>query len=77
MTLFSVHLDHRDNTLLQIPQVAGRSSRGYITANRYDPKGKEEDTRLSRQQILDACDASLKRLQTNYLDLYQLHWPDR
>ncbi len=30
----------------------------------------------SRKHILDAIDASLKRLQTDYLDLYQLHGPD-
>lgn len=29
------------------------------------------------QDILDACDASLKRLQTDVIDLYQLHWPSR
>jgi aryl-alcohol dehydrogenase-like predicted oxidoreductase len=31
---------------------------------------------LSRRHILEACDASLRRLQTTYIDLYQVHWPD-
>ena len=35
------------------------------------------ETRLDRQSILQACDASLKRLKTDYIDVYQLHWPDR
>ncbi|MFI0400327.1 MAG: NADP(H)-dependent aldo-keto reductase [Thiolinea sp.] len=33
--------------------------------------------RLSKEHILQACDASLKRLQTDYIDLYQVHWPSR
>merc|ERR1712216_123995 len=32
---------------------------------------------LTKEQILEACDSSLKRLQTTYMDLYQLHWPER
>ena len=35
------------------------------------------DTRLIKHNILSACDASLKRLQTDHIDLYQIHWPDR
>ncbi|HZP85068.1 MAG TPA: aldo/keto reductase [Chthonomonadaceae bacterium] len=31
---------------------------------------------LSRKHILDACHDSLRRLQTDYIDLYQCHWPD-
>lgn len=34
-------------------------------------------SRFNRQQIIQACHDSLKRLNTDYLDIYQLHWPER
>jgi aryl-alcohol dehydrogenase-like predicted oxidoreductase len=38
--------------------------------------GGPENEGLSRQHILLAVENSLQRLHTDYLDLYQAHWPD-
>ena len=34
-------------------------------------------SKVNKAQIDEALAGSLKRLQTDYLDLYQIHWPDR
>ncbi|MCX2680533.1 NADP(H)-dependent aldo-keto reductase [Galbibacter sp. EGI 63066] len=58
----------RDEIVLA-SKVAGPSNR-----NRHSIR---DDERFNKKMIDDALHNSLKRLQTDYIDLYQLHWPDR
>ena len=38
---------------------------------------RDGQTRFNAQHINDAIDGNLERLQTDYIDIYQLHWPER
>jgi aryl-alcohol dehydrogenase-like predicted oxidoreductase len=38
--------------------------------------GEDWDARGSRRYIVRAVESSLRRLRTEWIDLYQLHWPD-
>ncbi len=38
---------------------------------------RENRTALDRHHIVRAVEGSLRRLRTDYIDLYQTHWPDR
>ena len=57
---------HRDNVVLGT-KIAGP---GDYTAH-------IRTTGFSKEALNEAVDNSLKRLQTDYIDLYQLHWPER
>lgn len=39
-------------------------------------QGGRPDHDLRPDSIVAECEASLRRLQTDYIDLYQIHWPD-
>lgn len=60
----------RDKIILAT-KMCGASQR--LNWFRDDGKG----TRVNRKQCFESVDKSLQRLETDYIDLFQIHWPDR
>ena len=60
--------NQRRDRLVIATKVAGPGRRDWIRGGRTD---------LTADVIADAVDTSLARLQTDYIDLYQIHWPQR
>jgi NDP-hexose 2,3-enoyl reductase len=59
-------------------QGGGRRERTVLATKVYQPRGSwPNDGRLSALHIRRACEASLTRLQTDHIDLYQMHHVDR
>jgi aryl-alcohol dehydrogenase-like predicted oxidoreductase len=58
------------NKIILADKVAGASEMNWLRPNK-------EKTSLNKKQIEFACERSLKDLKTDYIDLYQVHWPDR
>ncbi len=60
---------NRDKVILA-SKVVGRTPMDWFREGRIPAE-------LNRKQMTEALEKSLKRLRTDYIDLYQLHWPDR
>ena len=58
----------RRDGLVIATKVAGPGRRDWIRGGRTD---------LTRDVIAEAADTSLARLRTDYIDIYQIHWPQR
>src|SRR5947207_13532092 len=59
-------------------QGGGRREKVVLATKVYGPMTEwPNDGGLSARHIRDACDASLRRLQTDHIDLYQMHHIDR
>ncbi len=58
--------------------IQGRRDDLVIATKVFNPTGRgPNDMGLSRKHILQACEASLRRLGTDYIDLYQVHADDQ
>jgi aryl-alcohol dehydrogenase-like predicted oxidoreductase len=53
-------------------------AKGNFAFKSKDNQGKEIDIykHAGRESIIKECEDSLRRLRTDYIDLYQIHWPD-
>lgn len=49
----------------------------FFTSNDNEGVQREIYTYSGRESIIAECEDSLKRLGTDYIDLYQVHWPDK
>ena len=61
-----------------LAQGAGRREKVVLATKLYEPMSdRPNDRGLSARHIRLACDASLRRLQTDHIDVYQMHHIDR
>jgi aryl-alcohol dehydrogenase-like predicted oxidoreductase len=66
---------------VQVLTKFGMSWKGTTGEYFFDSKDNSGNTvkiykHSSKEKVIEDCDSSLKRLKTDYIDLFQIHWPD-
>jgi len=64
-------LKTKDRDAIILATKVSGPSHGWVTSSQ-----RAGMTAVDRHNVIRAIDASLKRLDTDYIDLYQTHWPD-
>ncbi|HUO12139.1 MAG TPA: aldo/keto reductase, partial [Caulobacteraceae bacterium] len=59
-----------------IGEVLGARRKDVVIATKFAMTGFNAPVRTDRSYVIEACEASLKRLKTDFIDLYQIHRPD-
>ena len=69
---------NRGGSETQLGEVLGDKRKRIVLATKFSSPMDDAQTMkgASRRYIMSAVEASLKRLKTDWIDLYQMHWPD-
>jgi aryl-alcohol dehydrogenase-like predicted oxidoreductase len=80
ITLFdtSDSYGNRGGSETQLGEILGERRKDIVLATKFSSPMDDAQTMkgASRRYIMSAVEASLRRLRTDWIDLYQLHWPD-
>src|SRR5512145_2059710 len=81
ITLFdtSDSYGNRGGSETQLGEILGDRRKDIVLATKFSSPMSDDGTLkgASRRYVMTAVEASLSRLRTDWIDLYQLHWPDR
>jgi aryl-alcohol dehydrogenase-like predicted oxidoreductase len=69
---------NRGGSEIFLGKILGERRKDVVLASKFSSPMNDEGTLkgASRRYIFSAVEASLRRLRTDWIDLYQLHWPD-
>lgn len=73
---FQVGRGRSEEIVGKVLKEGNRRARVFLATKAHFPMSSDPNMQgSSRRHLIEACEASLRRLQTDYIDLYQLHHP--